>query len=135
MHALWWSLRTLSHTRRQEDEPLKVQGLSGIVEVACGASFCVGMGADGRAWTWGLGECGELGRAVRPMKPDGPDGGYDHALILAEHLTPALMVVAGSSGDTVRNVRAVGCGAYHTLVVTGSDNSGAPNSQVSRRRG
>ena len=110
--------------------PLKVQGLSGIVEVACGASFCVGLGADGRAWTWGLGECGELGRAVRPMKPDGPDGGYDHALILTEHLTPAPMVAVGSSGNAIRNVRAVGCGAYHTLVVTGSDNSGKPNPQV-----
>ncbi len=51
------------------DLPIKIPGLSGVVEVACGAVFNVARCNDGRLYSWGLGEKGELCRyTTLPLK-------------------------------------------------------------------
>ena len=108
--------------KRQCDDAHRVHGLPKMVEVAAGASYCIGLADDGLVWSWGLGESGELGRPVSAMKPNGADSGYDHTVILKDHLTPAPMRIGNAP---VRHARAIGCGAYHTLVVAGSDSTHA----------
>lgn len=112
----------LKDMKKQQNTPMRIEGLRQVVEVACGASFCLAQTASGAAYSWGIGECGELGRAAGPLKVKGADGqeDYDLPAILREHLTPAQMVVAGTSSG-VQGVKALGCGAYHSLLALVGD--------------
>ena len=117
--------------KKQQNEPIKITGLPPIVEIACGSSFCLALCSTGRVYSWGLGECGELGRRVGPLKVKGlnADGEedmiYDLPAILNQHLTPQLMRVSTSGGREasdqgmpIETVKTIGCGSYHSLVVT-----------------
>lgn len=117
--------------KKQQNEPIKISGLPHIVEIACGSSFCLALCSTGHVYSWGLGECGELGRRVGPLKVKGLDADgeedmvYDLPAILNQHLTPQLMCVSSSGGrdgsdrgTPIENVKTIGCGSYHSLVVT-----------------
>ena len=122
----------LKDIKRQQNSPMLIDGIKNAVEVGCGSVFNIVLSSDGTVMSWGLGECGELGREVRPMKDD-EDSPFNFQNILEDHLTPSLMcsksrVNRGGkmsySSYPVNNVRTFGCGGYHALVVTGSDESG-----------
>lgn len=117
--------------KKQQNEPIKIAGLQNIVEIACGSSFCLARSSDGRVYSWGLGECGELGRKVCPLKVKAIDENgeedmvYDLPAILEQHLTPQLMRYsvtggrdASDHGLPIENVKFIGCGSYHSMVVT-----------------
>ncbi|CAN0338849.1 unnamed protein product [Pylaiella littoralis] len=112
--------------------PVVISGLpSDVVEVKCGASFCLALTSKGGVFSWGIGEIGELGREVCSMKvPPAPGSDeeppYDFDGVLRDHLTPGGMYrgagEGGSGGvERMENVKAIGCGEYHSLVVTRSD--------------
>jgi regulator of chromosome condensation len=106
--------------KRQCDLPLCIEGLTGVVEVACGGVFSLAMSDDGHCYSWGLGESGELGRPVCVLRPDGDD--FDQPGILRDHLTPSRMQLCDAAGHQrdVSFVKAIGAGAYHSLVVVGN---------------
>jgi regulator of chromosome condensation len=114
---------------KQQDVPIRIQGLSGVVEVACGSAFNLARCDDGRVYSWGLGENGELGREVPPLKTSGKN--YLLESILKHHITPGPMFVSGSVNLEIRNAKAIGCGSYHALVVAfSSDQSGTKGVRV-----
>lgn len=83
--------------------------------------------ADGVLYSWGIGECGELGRdspALKVRKPDGEED-YDLPSILKHHITPGQMIldksVVGLKTSFVCDVKAFGCGAYHSLIALVGD--------------
>lgn len=90
--------------------------------MVCGSSFSLARCDDGNVFSWGLGECGELGRQVPPLK-QGED--YNEANILKYHLSPghmygSLITPTGAivqNSVPMRNAKALGAGAYHSLVV------------------
>ena len=119
----WFSKDTTNpgaSIKRQQDKPMKVSGLKNVVEVVCGSVYSLALCEDGSAWSWGLGESGELGRQVCPTKA-GPDAPYNMEGIENDHLTPAPMQT--SSGEPVHNVRTMGAGAYHSMVVIGNEST------------
>ena len=78
-----------------------------------------------------LGECGELARESIPLKKKavgGEEAKYDLDGILTHHITPGLM--RRYKDDTcketeiVRNAKAIGCGAYHSIIVCLGDLGG-----------
>lgn len=85
-------------------------------------------------YSWGIGECGELGRYAPPLKKGvGEEVDYDLPSILTHHITPARMFIAEKgyksvaithstpntdrSRRAVDEVKSIGCGAYHSMVV------------------
>mmetsp|Transcript_13263 Transcript_13263/g.18178 ORF Transcript_13263/g.18178 Transcript_13263/m.18178 type:complete len:552 (+) Transcript_13263:2-1657(+) len=111
--------------KKQQDVPLLIQGLpANIVAVASGAVFNLARSADGRIYSWGLGECGELGREVPEMKKTVTIDGeqqkdYDLPSILKHHITPDFMYTAPNT--PIGDVKSFGCGAYHSMVITVGD--------------
>ena len=107
--------------KKQQDVPLLIQGLSKVVEIACGSAFNLARSRDGALYSWGLGESGELGRTVPPLKKGvGEDAYYDVESILKHHLTPGHMYKKNTSVsalEIMQDVKTIGCGAYHSLVV------------------
>ncbi|RYG69547.1 hypothetical protein EON64_02400, partial [archaeon] len=79
----------LKDIKKQQNDPMPLAGLQHIVEVACGAAFNLARDAEGRVYSWGLGECGELGRVVAPLRYTMASGEkeYDLPNILKQHLT------------------------------------------------
>ena len=70
-----------------------------------------------------LGECGELARETIPMKKKavgGEEAKYDLEGILTYHITPRQMrrykYDTCSETEIVKDAKAIGCGAYHSLV-------------------
>jgi alpha-tubulin suppressor-like RCC1 family protein len=69
-----------------------------------------------------IGECGELARQVPPLK-QGED--YNEGNITRYHLTPGFMYTSFITASNavvqnsreIRNAKAIGCGAYHSLLV------------------
>lgn len=109
--------------KRQQDVPMKVDGLQGVVDVTCSGVICLALLRDGSILSWGIGECGELGRDVCVLR-ENEDVGYDFKGILKDHLTPGPMYVdvaspTGKKKIKVSGVRTMGCGVYHTMVVVG----------------
>jgi regulator of chromosome condensation len=108
--------------RRSQDTPMLIGGISGAIDVACGSVFNIARCDDGSIYSWGLGECGELARQVPPMK-QGEE--YNETAIRKHHLSPGSMYTSmvTASGAVVqdsvpvRDAKAIGCGAYHSLVV------------------
>jgi regulator of chromosome condensation len=96
--------------QKQQNTPIKITGLSDVVEVACGSGFNIARCSNGNIFSWGIGECGELGRDVCPLKKP-----YDVDGVYSSHITPGPM--RDAKGAVVRNAKAIGCGAYHSLVV------------------
>eukprot|EP01032_Pedospumella_encystans_P008897 gene8897-10515_t len=126
--------------KKQQDVAIRLKGLANVVEVACGSSFNLAKCSDGAVYSWGLGECGELGRFAPPMKIKvNGEMEYDMLSILQHHITPGPMYIstgkegklAGTTGvgsnqdaqllQRVTNVKALGCGAYHSMVVVVGD--------------
>eukprot|EP00904_Undaria_pinnatifida_P013833 jgi/Undpi1/9580/HiC_scaffold_27.g12036.m1 len=111
--------------------PVMISGLPpDVVEVKCGASFCLALTAKGEVFSWGIGEIGELARDVCPMKFPAVPGSddepaYDFEGIRRDHITPGGMYRAtgqdGLVGARMEGVKAIGCGEYHLLVVTRAD--------------
>ena len=123
--------------KKQQDTPIVIAGLpasSPVTEICCGSSHNLALCGDGSVYSWGLGESGELGRDAGEMKlpaEGDEEQEYDMKNILAKHITPLPMLVgAGSSsssggagagaGSPLKAGRAIGAGAYHSLVVTAS---------------
>jgi len=107
--------------KKKQTSPLLIQGFAEsahVVEVACGSAVNLARCSDGSLYSWGMGECGELGRIVPPLK-NGEE--YDKQVILEHYLTPGGMFDAQQR--RVQDVKTIGCGAYHSLVV-------APGGQV-----
>ena len=115
--------------KKQQNEPLLIQGLSNAVEVACGSAFNLALCDDGTVYSWGLGECGELGRPVNPLKKtvvNEEEAQYDLDGIYKQHITPGRMYYSLTSMSSstnndnkslVEHVKSIGCGAYHSLIV------------------
>eukprot|EP01038_Epipyxis_sp_PR26KG_P006020 gene6020-8290_t len=107
--------------------PIRITGLSSIVEVACGSAYNIAKSSDGFLYSWGIGEFGELGRYVTPMKknvPGSEEQDYDLANILKYHITPAKMTYTRTNSNgiitndnIIEDVKSFGCGSYHSLVV------------------
>lgn len=125
----------LKDIKRQQNSPMLISGINNAVDIGCGSVFNVALLSDGSVLSWGLGECGELGREVRPLKDD-EDAPFNFENILEDHLTPSYMCSnskvirdgkKSSNTSPVKNVRTFGCGGYHTLVVTGSNENGDNN--------
>lgn len=115
-------------------EPILIQGLAGknVIDVACGAAFCLCRCSDGSLYSWGMAECGELGRKVCDIRQgDGENVTYDLEGIHRTMLTPGFMYKVKSGSEdvelskaregvdyvVVRDAKSIGCGSYHTLVV------------------
>jgi regulator of chromosome condensation len=112
--------------KKQQDTPIRIQGISNAIDIACGSVCNLARCDDGKLYSWGLGECGELARKVPPLKK-GEE--YDLEGMLRYHLTPGLMYAGeGSSAVPVSNAKSIGCGSYHCFVVVvrdkGEDRSG-----------
>ena len=119
----------LKDINQQKNFPILIQGVSGAVEIACGSAFNLALCADGSVYSWGLGECGELGREAPPLKPE--EGvKQDKEAIFRVHITPGPMYVmqavyrahgakATLTDAPISNVKAIGCGSFHSLVVAG----------------
>ena len=114
-------LKPSKDIKKQQSTPLQISGLSNIIEVACGAAFGVARDDRGNVYSWGIGECGELGRDVKPLKAgEGEDANYDLETICDQHVTPGPMYVknhATNKNVALSGVKAIGCGAYHSLVL------------------
>lgn len=109
---------SLSSPGTTMSSPQELKQPSGAVSLASGANHTVILLADGQVQTLGIGEQLQLGRKVdtelRKSNPhDSEDEGpqYDIAMLHREHLVPMKI-------DLNKHVKAVGCGAYHTLLVT-----------------
>lgn len=111
--------------KKQQDTPIRIQGISGAIDIACGAVCNLARCDDGKLYSWGLGECGELARQVPPLRKDGE---YDLEAMLKYHLTPGAMYTA--SQVEVRNAKSIGCGAYHCFVVVVNDSDSAGGMDV-----
>ena len=111
-----------SQIRRQQDTPLLLSGIESAIDVACGSSFNLIRCEDGSLYSFGMSECGELGRILPPVKRNEE---YVEEDILKHYLTPGfmytgLLTASGSlvqATHPVRDAKAIGCGAYHSLVV------------------
>jgi regulator of chromosome condensation len=104
--------------KKQQNTPLCIGGVGNAVEVQCGSAFCIAKCANGTVYSWGLGECGELARNVPPLKIKvDEDMEYDLESIYEHHITPGRMYLDTSPPEAVTNVKAIGCGAYHSFVV------------------
>lgn len=123
--------------KKQRNEPLRIVGLKNISEIACGSSFNLARGDDGSCYSWGigmftfilcdnqylimlnvLGECGELGRETIVLK-SGRDAADQEGFlnqVIKEHLNPGPMFT--KDNKKIDNVKSVGCGSYHALIVT-----------------
>jgi regulator of chromosome condensation len=75
--------------KKQQNDPLLIQGLSNVAEVACGSAFNLALCDDGSVYSWGIGECGELARKETPLKQKDE---YNLEGILADHITPGSMM-------------------------------------------
>lgn len=95
--------------------PQEFGNLRNIIAIDSGASHTVAVAADGTVYSWGFGEQGQLGRPVstslKITKPGEDEPDYDVEMIQRDHLTPARIPLDVS-------VRSVGCGAYHTMVIS-----------------
>ncbi len=108
-----------SSCKRAQWVPQRVPGLSGVAQVACGASFNVAVLESGGVLSWGIGECGELGRSVPPPKKAGEEV-YDIEAMRSQYLQPSHMV--RSNGSPLRTgVKGICCGGYHCLLVMALD--------------
>ncbi|CAM9476325.1 unnamed protein product, partial [Hapterophycus canaliculatus] len=114
--------------KRACKSPVVISGLpSKVVDIKCGASFCLALTMNGEVFSWGIGEIGELGREVGSLKVPAVPGsddepGYDFDGIQRDHLTPGGMYKESASGGArMENVKAIGCGDYHSLVVSRVD--------------
>ncbi|CAM9177019.1 unnamed protein product [Ectocarpus sp. 12 AP-2014] len=108
--------------------PIVISGLPPhVADIKCGNSFCLALTMTGEVLSWGIGEIGELGREVCSMKVPPVPGSdeeppYDFDGIQRDHLTPAGMYRAAEDGGArMENVKAIGCGDFHSLVVTRAD--------------
>lgn len=103
--------------KNKQIEPLLIHGLENISDVRCGSCFNLARTSDGSVFSWGLGEQGQLGRkADLNMKNDQDE--YDTKLVFDQHLTPARVTLGTES---LSDVKAMGCGAYHSLFVIGGN--------------
>ena len=85
-----------------------------------------------------VGECGELARKNVPLKKKavgGEEASYDLEGMLEHHITPGLMKRYKDDlcdeTVTVTNAKAIGCGAYHSLVVCVGDLGGGGGTVLS----
>jgi regulator of chromosome condensation len=103
---------------KQQNQPQLIHGLANIVDIACGSSFNLARADDGQLYSWGIGECGELGREVVEVKA-GRGAGDEKLLrpICDTLITPGPMFLLQGKVK-LDNVKAIGCGSYHALVVT-----------------
>jgi regulator of chromosome condensation len=76
--------------------PIRIQGLSSITQVACGANHALALDAHGMIWSWGCSEQNQLGRHVFGRHATGP-------------LTP--------NPIHIRDIKYIACGEYHSLAV------------------
>jgi len=115
------SSNPMKDIKKQQDTPIIIKGISKVVEIACGSAHTLARCSDGSLYSWGLGESGELGRTVPPLKNGTDDDAeYDFDKILKYHLTPGHMYkkdTITSSLEIMQDVKTIGCGAYHSLVV------------------
>jgi alpha-tubulin suppressor-like RCC1 family protein len=91
--------------------------------------------SDGKVYSWGIGESGELGRYTPPLKKESVNGEepqYDLPNILKYHITPGPMYYDECPSITdldnhdsrlkvVSDVKVIGCGSYHSMVVVMGD--------------
>jgi alpha-tubulin suppressor-like RCC1 family protein len=42
--------------KKQQNDPILIQGLSNVAEIACGSAFNLALCDDGSVYSWGLGE-------------------------------------------------------------------------------
>jgi alpha-tubulin suppressor-like RCC1 family protein len=92
------------------------------------------LSSDGKIYSWGIGECGELGRYAPPLKKESVNGEepqYDLPNIFNHHIKPGPMYYDHPSPNfitdstvnhdknlkMVQNVKVIGCGAYHSMMV------------------
>lgn len=117
--------------------PLKVDKLSNVMQIACGASHNAAVTKDGTLYTWGAGVKGNLARDVPPMKFQHDVGEdeerYDLENIKEHHVVPYPVEWYGGKRFFVRSVA---CGANHIIVIaagsyrTGSEGIGTEKSDV-----
>jgi regulator of chromosome condensation len=104
---------------KQQNTPIRIVGLSGVIEVVCSSVCNIARCTDGRLYSWGIGESGELGRDVPPLTLGGPKK-YNLEGILKHHVTPGPMHIADdmtNNSCVAKFAKAIGCGSYHSLVV------------------
>ena len=104
--------------KAQQNLPVQIPELRNIVDVACGASFCVARSATGSAYSWGLGESGELGRPVKPLKDS--SGEYDTKQIYHDHIKPGENLQSSKAIISDMSDKYVSCGqvAYRATQLT-----------------
>lgn len=86
--------------------PLLITELQHIVSIACGSNHCIAVSAEGKTYSWGVGEQGQLGRKIIERHV------YDSSLKpRAINFKPP--------GKAAKFVKAF-CGSYHTFLLHGS---------------
>ena len=98
----------------QRNSPVLIHSINNIVQIRAGSGFNLARGGNGRVYSWGLGECGQLSRVVcsldRDFRPSNEEVGRSH-------LTPQPMMMSQDGSIVVKGAKAIGCGAYHSIVV------------------
>ena len=83
--------------------PLLITELTHILSISCGSNHCVAVSADGKAFSWGVGEQGQLGRKIIERHV------YDSSLKpRAINFKPYRL--------SAKFIKAY-CGSYHTFLV------------------
>lgn len=85
--------------KRQQDTPIKILGLSNILDISCASAVNYAYGYDGNLYSWGISECGELSRYTPSIKD--ADGEYIFDVISEYHLKPAPVYFADASDEQV----------------------------------
>ncbi|KAJ0407019.1 hypothetical protein ATCC90586_004813 [Pythium insidiosum] len=106
-----------SSFKQKQSKPFLVEALRNIVELRCGSSFNVARASNGHVYSWGLGEMGQLARDVPGDLKKKDSDEYDVDMVFRRHLQPARVTLGSAE---LPAVRAIGCGAYHTLLVLGA---------------
>lgn len=130
-------------TTVNKNRPVQVQGLSDVIEIACGGLHIVALKSDGTVWTWGYNGYGQLGDGTTtnrstPVKVKGLTGVI--AIAAGKYHTVALKSDGtvwawgrnnrGQIGDgtqtdryepvqveEIKGVTAIACGESHTAVL------------------
>ncbi|KAI8912825.1 regulator of chromosome condensation 1/beta-lactamase-inhibitor protein II [Gorgonomyces haynaldii] len=88
---------------KQQNTPALIPQLKNIVHISCGTNHAVAISADGKIYTWGVGEQNQLGRKITPRQ------------IVESSLTPR--PINFKPYKMSAKFKSVYCGAYHTFVV------------------
>jgi alpha-tubulin suppressor-like RCC1 family protein len=96
--------------------PVQVPGLSGVVAIAAGAYHSMALTSDGTVWVWGENDYGQLGDGTA----NGPQTCTIGSSSVPCSMTPVQVMT--TAGMPLGNVMAIAGGFYHSMALTSDGN-------------